>query len=281
MKSDSLHNLQRTSWLVIGAFLLLSWTLYPIIWFLMISFTTVGGMSSGFSLPEKLTFASYEKVLFGLAGFAPVWKNFMDSFIIAFLTSIIVISTSLLPAYAASRFSGKIVLIVFGFAMVLRMLPDAVMGVPFYLFFGELGLLDNYVTLSLAISLGGIPLGVWILKGFIDTIPREIEEQAQIDGASQLQVSFKIVLPLIAPGLAVTFFLSFMAGYQNLVFPLYLSRGEIQPISLRLLGTIGSTRVYWNEMAALTFISIIPTILVYLLAGKYIIRGMIMGALKK
>lgn len=281
MISRSFYKLQKDLWFIVGAFLFLSWTLYPITWFLMISFTTVGGMPTGFTLPEKLTVASYEKVLFGLAGFAPVWKNFMDSFVIAFLTSMFVILISLLPAYAASRFSGKIIMIVFGLVMVLRMLPDAVMGVPFYIFYGRLGLLDNYITLSLAISLSGVPLGVWILKGFIDTIPREIEEQAQVDGASQLQVILRIVLPLIAPGLAVTFFLSFIGGYQNLVFPLYLSRGNIQPISLRLLGTIGSTRVYWNEMAALTSISTIPMIALYALAGRYIVKGMIMGALKR
>jgi len=281
MAQKSIRVFQKVFWVTVGAMLLLSWTLYPIIWFLLISFTTVGGMPTGFNLPEKFTFASYEKVLFGLAGFAPVWKNYADSIIIALLTSIFVVLISLLPAYAASRFSGKLVAVIFGLVMVLRMLPDAVMGVPFYIFYESLGLLDNYITISLAISLSGIPLGVWILKGFIDTIPREVEEQAQIDGASQLQVILKIILPLIGPGVAVTFFLSFIAGYQNLVFPLYLSRGEIQPISLRLLGTIGSTRVYWNEMAALTFLSTIPMIMLYIFAGKYILRGMVMGALKR
>lgn len=267
--------------LIIVLFLVLFWTLLPLAWFFMISLTTVGGMPVGFSLPRVLTLRSYERVIFGLAGYAPIWKNFFDSLVIASLTAIIVTGVSILPAYASSRFTGKIVTGIFGFVLVLRMLPDAVMGVPFYLMYDRLGMLDNYVTMSLAISLAMIPAGVWILKGFIDTVPRELEEQARIDGASMIQIIFRIIFPVIAPGIVVVAFLSFLWGYQNLVFPLYLSRGTIQPISLRLLGTIGGTRVYWNEMAALTYLSMIPVMLLYAFAGKYLVKGLIMGAVKR
>jgi multiple sugar transport system permease protein len=123
-------------------------------------------------------------------------------------------------------------------------------------------------------------LAIWLLKGFFDTIPVDLEEQAAIDGATLLVTLRKIVLPLAAPGVAVTACFVFLASYIEFMFALILSRGGINTLPLAIAGYKSEHHVFYNEMAAASFISMVPLALFFYWVGRYMVSGLSIGALK-
>ena len=125
-----------------------------------------------------------------------------------------------------------------------------------------------------------MPLAIWLTKGFIDGIPVEIEEAAFIDGATLLQVLRYVVMPLAAPGVAVTACFVFLASYIEFMFALILSRGSTNTLPLAIASYNSEHQTFYNEMAAASFISMIPLVVFFYFAGRYMVGGLTMGAVK-
>jgi len=260
------------------------WSWFPLIWFLMVSITGPGGIPTKISLPSYITFDPYIHVIFG--GYSggyflkSVIPSILDSLIIAVMCSFLTIIISVLPAYAFSRFNFMLSKTIYNGLLIVRMIPFVTLVAPYFVMFNNLKLIDTYHGLIFAITTLQIPPAIWIMRGFFDSIPKEIEEQAMIDGAPLIKRLFLILIPLIMPGISVAASLTFIFSYIHYILYSILSRGAVNPISIRIVTFIQEGIVMWNEMAATTILSMIPMFLFLLFLGKYFIKGITMGAVK-
>ena len=125
-----------------------------------------------------------------------------------------------------------------------------------------------------------IPFSVWLLKSFIDEMPFELEEAALVDGANRLQAFFRVTLPLALPGIIVTSMFAFVFSWNNVLFPLVLSKQRTATLPVGTISFFASTGVYWNQIAATAVIAMLPPMLIFLVLGRYVVRGLTFGAIK-
>lgn len=254
----------------VALLIIISWTLIPIIWFFMMSFTTYGGLPRGFELPRILTLDSYKAVIYGEYSILPGIK---DSLLFASVCILLVFLGSLTSAYASSRIKGRFSRMVDSFLLIIRGVPYVGIGIPYFFMFRDWQLLDTVWAPAFALTTISLPTSVWILRQFVDGVPREYEEQAEVDGASFFDSFFKVVLPLMLPGLTVIFILTFFSSYNHYVLNLMLSRGMFSPVAVKVAGFATELTVRWPEMAAASVVAVIPMILFFILFGKYLVRG--------
>ena len=144
-----------------------------------------------------------------------------------------------------------------------------------------LGLLNTSAGLILAYSVTALPLCVWMLKGYFDTIPRELEEAARIDGCTQFQVFWKIIIPLSLPAIAVTSLFSFLAAWNEFLLALtFNTSNDNYTLPVGLASFISPTKQLWGDFAALSIIAAIPIVLLFIVFQKYLINGLTAGSVK-
>jgi multiple sugar transport system permease protein len=211
----------------------------------------------------------------------PVTTWLMNSLIVAAGTTVLSIALALYPAYALSRFefTGKGVMGLSLFAT--QMLPEAMLVVPLYALFGQLQLLNTLTALVLANTAFTVPIVVWILKGAIDGVPEEIEEAACIDGCTQMEIVWRIILPLIAPTLAATAVIAFFHGWNEYVFAQTLVSSEsLRTASVGLAGFVGELSTPIHTVMSIAVIYTLPAVVFYLFVQKYVVGGMTAGGVK-
>jgi len=196
------------------------------------------------------------------------------------MTVALCLALSVGAAYVFSRFRARALRVAFNGLLIVRMTPGVSLAVPIFLMMTQYRLVNTHVGLALVHTLLSLPLAIWLMKGFFDTIPPELEEAAAIDGASLLVALRRIVLPLAAPGVAVTACFVFLASYVEFMFALILSRGGINTLPLAIAGYKSEHQVFYNEMAAASFISMIPLALFFFFVGRSMVSGLSFGALK-
>ncbi|MBN9321818.1 MAG: carbohydrate ABC transporter permease, partial [Delftia acidovorans] len=162
-----------------------------------------------------------------------------------------------------------------------QMLPAALIVVPLYVIFRQLGLYNSLIGLAIADSAFVLPLATWLMKGFFDRIPVDLEEQAQIDGCSRLRAFYQVTLPLAAPGLVVVTVMSFISAWDEF----FLARTLISSqsnwvLSVALTSFEGQYTIAWNEMMAASVIFALPAAFFFLLVQRYLVSGMTSGAVK-
>ncbi len=285
---DWLKKIAEPSFTVIGYVILLSlfaYVLSPLLWLFVTAFSTKG--SPYLEVPEGITIENFIRVLTGRpiggTGTAahPVYMSrwIMNSFIIGFATMIITVVLSAPAGYALSRlkFRGKDLLMTA--ILLIGFMPMTAKMLPLFRLGRLLGLIDNLLGTSIIIASGTIPTQIWIIKGFFDHIPREIEEQAWICGCDYLMTLFRVILPAAGPGLAVVAFLSFLSGWGNFIVPLIMIYSEdLYPISLGLAsifihnpGEIGLA-IDYGSACALSIIYIIPPLGVYYVFREHLMK---------
>ena len=261
------------------------WTLFPFVWFFLVSLTIPGSIPRRLEFPRVLTGRSYAAVLLGgkfapVGAETPIVPNVLNSLIMTSLTMALCLSISLGAAYVFSRFRFRPLRWLLSSLLIVRMTPGVSLAVPIFLLMLRYRLVDTYIGLSMVYTLTSLPLAIWLMKGFFDTIPTELEEQAYIDGATMLTALRKIILPLAAPGIAVTACFIFLSSYIEFLFAMILSRGTINTLPLAISGYMTELQSFYNEMAAASFLSMIPLILFFYFAGRYMVGGLSLGALK-
>ena len=279
----------RINWtkffLIVAASLVVIWTLFPFIWYFLVSLTVPGYIPRRLEIPDVLTLRSYGAVLFG-GDFASVGAKFsilpniLNSFIVASFTVLLCLIISTGAAYGFSRYKFRGRRILFNSLLVIRMTPGISLAVPIFLMMAAYKLIDTHIGLSMVYTVLAMPMAIWLMKGFFDTIPIEIEEAASIDGASRFTTVWRIVLPLTAPGIAVTSCFLFLSSYIEFMFALILSRGNINTLPLGIASYQSEHQTFFNEMAAASFISMIPLAIFFYLVGRYMVSGLSLGALK-
>jgi multiple sugar transport system permease protein len=162
-----------------------------------------------------------------------------------------------------------------------RILPPIVIVIPIYIMFQKVRLLDTHLALILMYAVANLPIVVWLMRDFFASLPIELEESAQLDGATRFRIFWDIVLPLTRPGLAATTLLTLILNWNEYLFAVFLAYAKVQTMPIMVAAkNAGEKGVLWWEMSAVIVIMIIPVILMAILLTRFISRGVLMGAVK-
>lgn len=250
-------------------------TLIPIIWIFDIALSP--GNALGGEIGDSYSSEHFSKILEGDS----FWIWFRNSLIVSIGTSLLGLVIAIPAGYAFSRykFTGRDVSM-FAFLLV-QMFPGIIILVPYFLVMKTLGLLNSHLGLILAYCVTALPLCVWMLKGFFDTVPRELEEAATLDGCNQLQVFTKVVLPLSMPAVAVTALFSFLAAWNEFLLALtFNTSNDMYTLPVGLASLISSTGQAWGDFAAASILVSLPVALLFLFFQKFLIEGLSAGGVK-
>jgi len=261
---------------VVGIFTI--FTLFPLYWILITSFKdrleVIGGVTFW---PKQFLWFNYYRPLF-----EDVYAAYIrNSFIISSVEVVLCLPPALLAAYAFSRLKFTADNHFLFWFLTNRMAPPAAFLIPYYALYTYLNLFDTLQGLIIINSIGNLPFIIWLLKGFIDGIPKDIEEAAFIDGYTFWQMLRKILLPLLKPALAVSGLFVFIFTWNEMLFASLLTTSPAaMPLTGGLLHSVSQLWVNWSEIAALTVITMAPILVAIFYLQKYIARALTFGAVK-
>lgn len=259
----------------------LTFFMFPVVWMFLTSFKTEPEYFAypPVFLPEDFSLRNY----FNAMAFPPDGRGGLqglrDSLIIASATALVALVIGAPAAYSLARFRVGGDNLSF-WILSTRMFPPVASALPLFLIFKQLRLLDTHLALIIANTIFNLPFVIWLLKGFFEELPREIEEAALIDGCSYWGTFMRIVLPLTAPGLMVVTLFSFIFAWNEFMFALLLTRRSVRTLTIIVPSLVGGHEILWGEIAAIGVIAIIPGVALSLLLQRYLIRGLTLGALK-
>jgi multiple sugar transport system permease protein len=265
------------------AFLLI-FTVLPMAWMVLTSLKT------GFAAmqyppqwwPAEPTLENYTKLLDPTNSVGQDFlRYFWNSLYVATLTTILAVIVAVPAAYAFSRFRfpGRTFLF---FAVLLRnMFPAVIFLVPLFLLMRWLGLVNTHGSLILTYLTFGLPLAIWLLKGFYDNIPIQLEQAARIDGATRFQAFLLIVMPLSTPGIIATSIYSFIGAWNEYIYAYtFLSREEQMTLPVGIQRFFAEFATDWPGLMAATFLMSVPVVVLFLVLQKYFVRALTEGAVK-
>lgn len=227
-------------------------------------------------LPSEWTLENYVSALTRDG----VVASFVNSIITAVLSTAISLVLAIPAAYAVTRFrtrAGRIFIVA---ALVMRMVPPIVVGVPMIEIFRNLGIADTSLALAIAHTTISLPLSIWLMSSFFESVPVELEEAALIDGNGRLGALWRVVIPVTAGGVAVTAIFAFLASWNEFLFALLLTavRSQTTPIVIANFQT--QFGLDWGAMTALAVLYSLPVILLTLVLQRHIVAGLTLGAVK-
>ena len=208
-------------------------------------------------------------------------NRFLNSLIIAISSTFIAVAMGTITAYGFSRFkiAGEDDLLFF--ILSTRMLPPVVVAIPMFLMYRAVGLVDTHIGLIILYTAFNLSFSVWLMKGFMDEIPKEYEEAALVDGYTRLEAFFKIVLPEAATGIAATAVFCFITAWNEYAFALMMTNRNAQTAPPFIPAQLGSGITDWTVIAAGTFLFLLPVALFTFLLRTQLLRGVTFGAIRK
>lgn len=207
--------------------------------------------------------------------------RFMNSLIIAISSTVLAVGMGTLTAYGFSRFKVAGEQDWLFFILSTRMLPPVVVAIPMFLMYRWFGLNDTHIGLIILYTAFNLSFSVWLMKGFIDEIPKEYEEAALVDGYTRLQAFFKVVLPEAATGIAATAVFCFIIAWNEYAFALIMTNRRAQTAPPFIPSQVGSGLPDWTVIAAGTFLFLLPVAIFTFLLRNHLLRGMSFGAIRK
>jgi multiple sugar transport system permease protein len=208
-------------------------------------------------------------------------NRFLNSLIVAVISTIVAVSMGTITAYGFSRFriAGEADLLFF--ILSTRMLPPVVVAIPMFLMYRAVALNDTHIGLIILYIAFNLSFSVWLMKGFMDEIPKEYEEAALVDGYTRLQAFFKIVLPEAVTGIAATAVFCFITAWNEYAFALMMTNRRAQTAPPFIPSQIGSGLVDWTVIAAGSFLFLLPVAIFTFALRKHLLRGVTFGAIRK
>ena len=208
-------------------------------------------------------------------------RYFFNGYFISISSTFLCVILGALAGYGFSRFKLPAKHLLMLGILVMQMFPGAVLMVPYFNLASKLGLYDTYLVLVIIDTAFSLPLVIWLLKSYFDSIPVAIEEAARIDGCSRLKVLLLIVMPLARTGIIATGVLAFIRAWNEFLFALILTKGpERAPISVGLAELFGQYSIEWNGIMAITTLAVLPLLVVFIFVQRYVISGITSGAIK-
>ena len=260
----------------LAGILIILFLAFPIFWIAITAFK-----------PERYVFSTELRFAPTLDSFRAIFQDPLDfwpltvnSLVVSTSTVLIALPLAVMAAYAFSRytFRGQRPLLIW--VLVTQFLPPVVVVLPFFALFRQLQLVDTKIGLiwiNLSIVL---PYSIWMIKGFVDALPTEIEQASLIDGCNEFQTLRYITLPLLAPSIITAGVFSFIITWNEFLYALILTRQEARTLTIGLLSTNTATGIRWDWMSATGLIVMIPVFILSLTIRKHFVQGMTMGAVK-
>jgi multiple sugar transport system permease protein len=251
--------------------------LFPIYWIVLTSFKTPRIIN------EKVpvfwftpTMENYEH-LFGDINFG---RPLLNSMIVTSATTVIVIVLGLLAAYALGRMDvpgGKHIAL---WMLSLRFMPPIAIVLPFFIAWQRTGLIDTYLGLILVYVAFNLPFAIWMLRGFLVEVPRDLDEAAMLDGLGHIAILRRIIFPVIAPGVAVTAIFTFVFAFNEYLMALVLTSRNASTVPVTVSKFIQPYTILWGDVGASATIQLLPILVVVFLLQRHIMRGITLGAVK-
>jgi multiple sugar transport system permease protein len=251
--------------------------LFPIYWIVLTSFKTP------LIINEKVpvfwftpTMENYRH-LFTDFNFA---KPLLNSLIVTSATTVIVIVLGLLAAYALARMDipgGKHIAL---WMLSLRFMPPIAIVLPFFIAWQRLGIIDTHIGLILVYVAFNLPFAIWMLRGFLVEVPRDLDEAATLDGLGHLAILRRIILPVMAPGVAVTAIFTFVFAFNEYLMALVLTSRNASTVPVTVAKFIQPYSILWGDVGASATIQLLPILVVVFLLQRHIMRGITLGAVK-
>ena len=254
--------------------------LYPLIWVLSCSFKSTAGLVGSSLIPANPTLANYKKIFTDPNVNFGRW--FFNTLKLSVVSALVALALTTPAAYAFSRmrFAGRLHTLI-GF-MICQMFPGFMAIVALYTLLGWAGLIDTHLGLIVLYAGGAIPFSIWLLKGYFDSVPVEIEESALIDGATKFQAFTRILLPLARPVLYVVALINFLGPYaEYLLAQVVINSGSKWTLAMGMRSlTVSQFATDWPIFSAVSVLTALPIVIVFLSAEKYIVSGLTRGAIK-
>lgn len=253
------------------------WCLFPIYWLAMMSVKTeVDAMARR----PKFLFVPIPDNYLKVLSDPTIWTYFANSAVVALASTALALLIGLPAAYvlARYRFRGNAD---YGFwILTTRMTPPVAVLIPFFVMYVRTGLIGTHAGLIIAHVAVNLSIVVWLMKGFFEDLPGELEEAAAIDGATYFQAFTHICLPVVMPGIAAVAILAFLFSWNEFLFALVLGGNDVRTVPLGLYAFVGYQQVRWGELSAASIVLLVPVLLFVLVFQKQLIRGLTMGAVK-
>ncbi len=259
--------------------LFLVFTVFPLYWIFVTSLKPSNEMFT-FPIqywPENVTFENYINII-KISNFD---VYIMNSLILSLIAGVVSLIIATLGGYVLARFEfkGK-TQVIFAF-FITQMIPLFIGLAPLYLLMSKLELINRLPSLMLMYTVMMVPFCTVMMKGFFERIPSSLEEAAMIDGCSRITALFKVIIPVMLPGLAATFIFAFVQCWNELFLAvMFIDKEEAKTIPVAMNSFITKFDIDWGSMSAATVLSVIPTLLLFAFAQKYIVEGMTQGSIK-
>ena len=261
----------------IVSFIAIAVTILPITWLFLLSIKSKG---ETFTKPPKWIFDPT------INHYVALWDNdlFKDTFFNSFFITIISITLSIViaifAAYALKRYQIRFKTAFMQWLLLAYMLPEFLFVLPMFAIYQFIGIYDTYIGMALIYQVHVLPFSIWMLRSFLEEIPKEIDDAAYLDGCNPFQAIYKIYLPLIIPGIVATAILNGIWVWNELAIALGLTFFDAQPITVGVASFRGYASINWGGMTGSAIISMIPMILFAAFAQKHIVKGLTLGSVK-
>jgi ABC-type glycerol-3-phosphate transport system permease component len=251
---------------------------FPVFYAVMTSFREPGYGLTTEIIPRTWYFGNYER----LWNYGRFPRYVLNSIINSLGGAILTCLVASLAGYSFARFRFKGRNILMAVVLGMMMLPALTNLIPLYKLASDLRLLNTYFVMIVIFGAYGVPLSIWIMMGFFESIPVTLEEAAAIDGATPIQTFFRVVLPISAPGLLATFLINFVFNWNNFIMPLFmLTKAEMKTATVGLFDFQHALEGNQDELlAAATVVIMVPAILLFVSLRRYFLQGMVEGAVK-
>ena len=266
-------------WTYFALMWMVIYCLFPLAWMISTSLkpTEDAYVIPPMWIPEHPTLSSFATVL-GIQNFP---RYFCNSGVVSLATTILAMVFACTAGYGFSRFRFRGSRALMIFTLITQMFPGILLVIPYFQVMNSLGLFNTYPALVIAYTSFSLPFCIWMLKGFFDSIPTELDEAALIDGCGRFGSFFRVILPLSTPGLAATAIFSFLIAWNEFLFAVALtSTPDMSLVTVGIVSNIGQFRISWNDLMASSVLATIPTIVLYSFLERYLVQGLTAGAVK-
>ena len=275
MKKIQKHKHLISAYIV--SFFAIAFTLLPITWLFMLSIKSKG---ETFTKPPKWIFDPT------VNNYIKLWDNdlfkdtFFNSIYITIISIVLSVTIALFAAYALKVYKIRFKTAFMQWLLLAYMLPEFLFVLPMFAIYQTLGIYDTYLGMAIIYQVHILPFSIWMLRSFLEEIPKEIDDAAIIDGCGPIQAIFKIYLPLIIPGIVATAILNGIWVWNELAIALGLTFFDSQPITVGVASFRGYASIDWGGMTSSAIIAILPMVIFAAFAQKHIVKGLTLGSVK-
>lgn len=261
--------------LYVGFALICFFVLFPFLWMISVSFRNRAAIFDPGNIAGSFTVENYRAIFD--SGIARLFKN---SAIIAVLSTLVSLVLGSLAAYGFARYTWKKRDSRAFWVLSQRFLPPMAVIVPYFMLASLLKLVDTHLLLVICYTTFNLPFTMWMMRGFIEDLPRELEEAAMVDGCSQFATLRKIIFPLVLPGMTATAIFCIINCWNEFVFANFLTTIQAKTVPTSVMTYLSVSGVKWGEMAATGTLSVLPVLIFAICVQKYMIRGLTFGSVK-